>query len=139
MGLRRSLPVLVALGLILVLVLVLFGQALSEPSPGAADEPVAALVRATSGQARVSYHVYTGKVRFLGTDLEHPFPQTAKLAASASSEESARQFLASYGTLFGLQDQAQELAVLRAKEADSGRTFVRFQQMHQGIPVVGAE
>jgi Zn-dependent metalloprotease len=88
---------------------------------------------------RISYHAWTGKVRFIGTDLEHPISQPVELTAGATSEDAARQFLATYGQLFGLTDQAQELTIMRTQTADRGRTFVRFQQVYQGIPVLGGE
>ncbi|NTW35952.1 MAG: hypothetical protein HGB17_07450, partial [Syntrophobacteraceae bacterium] len=43
--------------------------------------------------------------------------------------------LAEFGPLFGLRDQQQELRLMRLREADRGRSFVRFQQVYQGIPV----
>ena len=97
------------------------------------------LKRQTQGDLRIAYHAETGKVRFMGTSLDHPMAQPAALAAGASAEQAARGFLATYGQLFGLQDQAQELQVVREKAARGGRSFVRFQQMYQGIPVLGAE
>jgi len=51
----------------------------------------------------------------------------------------ARRFLDTYGQLFGLTDQAQELTVMRTRAVDRGRSFVRFQQVYQGIPVFGGE
>lgn len=93
----------------------------------------------TEGNVRISYHAETGKVRFIGTDLEHPISQSVELAAEATPEDAARQFLAAYGQLFGLTDQAQELTVMRTRAVDRGRSFVRFQQVYQGIPVLGGE
>ena len=66
-------------------------------------------------------------------------PQPVALAVEATAEEAARQFLGAYGSVFGLTDQAQELTVERAKATDDGNSVVRFQQVYQGIPVVGGE
>ncbi|MCR4407572.1 MAG: M4 family metallopeptidase [Anaerolineae bacterium] len=88
---------------------------------------------------RISYHAETGKVRFIGTSSDRPITQPAVLAASASPEVAARGFLDTYGQLLGLTDQAQELAVMRSKTVDRGRSFVRFQQIYQSIPVLGGE
>ena len=41
--------------------------------------------------------------------------------------------------MFGLIDQAQELAVERKQEVQAGRVFLRFQQQEQGIPVMAGE
>ncbi|MFQ5814476.1 MAG: M4 family metallopeptidase, partial [Anaerolineae bacterium] len=97
------------------------------------------LQQSTGGKVRLSYHARTGKVRFIGTDLEHPIPQLIELATAATPEQAARQFLDTYGQLFGLTDQAQELTVMHTKTADRGRPFVRFQQVYHGIPVLGGE
>jgi Zn-dependent metalloprotease len=97
------------------------------------------LKEAAGGMARVSYHAYNGKVRFVGTKAGKPLPRPAGLAADAPPETAARTFLAEYGALFGLRDQAQELAILRQQEVEGGRAFVRFQQVYQGVPVLGGE
>ena len=112
------------------------GSIYSAPPP---PEPVATLTEQTGGQLRVAYHAATGQVRFIGTDLAHPIPRAAHLDATASPETAARDFLATYGSLFGLRDQVQELRLMRSRDADRGRAFVRFQQVYQGIPVFGGE
>jgi len=133
---------IVALSSILAFSIVL--EVLSFPSAQGPPIPtdgalIGQLQQETEGQVRISYHARTGKVRFIGTDLEHAITQPVKLAAEATSEEAARRFLAVYGQLFGLTDQAQELTVMRTQTADRGRSFVRLQQVYQGIPVLGGE
>lgn len=93
----------------------------------------------TEDHARISYHGETGKVRFIGTDLEHTITQPGRLSSAATPEEAARQFLGVYGPLFGLLDPSQELEVMRVEFRDRGRSFVRFQQVYRGIPVLGGE
>ena len=88
---------------------------------------------------RISYHATTGKVRFIGADVQQPIPQMPGLATSATCVEGARAFLSAYGALFGLSDQSRELVVMRERTADGGRAFVRFQQVYEGIPVLGGE
>jgi Zn-dependent metalloprotease len=87
----------------------------------------------------MSYHAETGKVRFIGVSPDRSIAQPSVLGTDASPEEAGRAFLTTYGQLFGLKDQAQELTVIREKAADRGRSFVRFQQVYQGIPVLGGE
>jgi len=130
--------------LILLLTILLFtvsSTALSSPSPQEPPPPalIEQLQRQTEGKVRISYHALTGKVRFIGTDPAHPIPRPATLVAGATPEEAARHFLVTYGPLFGLTDQASELRVMRTNLADRGRSFVRFQQVYQGIPVLGGE
>lgn len=116
------------------------GQGPPPTPPGPTDETlIGQLQQETDGKTRISYHAGTGKVRFIGTDLEHTISQPTKLAADATAEDAARQFLATYGQLFGLTDQARELTVTRSKTVDRGRAFSRFQQVYQGIPVLGGE
>ncbi len=127
--------------LLIVLLFALSSSALSnpyyqEPPPPALTEQ---LQRQTEGQVRISYHAQTGKVRFVGTDPAHPIPRPAALVAEAAPEQAARHFLSTYGRLFGLTNQANELTVMRTKSADRGRSFVRFQQVYQGVPVMGGE
>jgi bacillolysin len=122
------------------------------PWPAGAQEPVLQihessdpvvtieqLRQETGGQLQVSYHAQTGQVQYIGTDLEHPISLPLKAREAGSPEDTARQFLARYGPLFGLQDAGRELEVLRVATRDRGRTFVRFQQVHQGVPVFGGE
>jgi len=107
-------------------------------APPAPDE-LASLRQQTAGSLKVSYHAQTGKVRFLAADPAHPVPRPAQLPANAGPEEAARGFLAAHGSLFGLIDQAHEVVAERTQAAEGGRSFVRFQQVHEGIPVLGGE
>jgi bacillolysin len=110
------------------------------PPPGSSDAPlVEQLNRESQGILRISYHAETGKVRFIGASPARPIPQPTLLAAGASPEMAARGFLAVYGQLFGLRDEAQELTVMEERLADDGRSFVRFQQVYRGMPVMGGE
>lgn len=101
---------------------------MAHPSAAQTSDPVVVLSQLTDGAARASYHTETGKVRFIGTDLTHPMPQPAILQADVTSEDAARQFLSTYGSAFGLKDQAQELTVERSKEIGDGRSEVRFSK-----------
>ena len=88
---------------------------------------------------RISYHSGTGKVRFLGAEPSRPIRQSIQTLEIVSPEQAARNFLSTYGLLFGLSDQTQELVVTRENSADRDRKFVRFQQVHQNIPIFGGE
>jgi bacillolysin len=97
------------------------------------------LADATSGQARVSRHSGTGKVRFIGTSNTKPVARPAGVPASAGSEVVARAYLASYGSLFGLKDQASELVAAKNKALRDGRSSVRFTQRYAGLPVIAGD
>lgn len=107
--------------------------------PSSTEALINQLSQETSGQLRVSYHRETGRVRFLGTTPDHAIAQTFTNAAEVSPEMAARTFLQSYGSLFGLEDAAAELVVMKGQTGENGRSFTRFQQLYQGIPVIGAE
>ncbi|MCX6695053.1 MAG: M4 family metallopeptidase [Candidatus Altiarchaeota archaeon] len=117
------------------------GHELSEASDTLTSPPSEGF--ASSGVQRVSTDPRTGKVRFVGFDPFQPFevPQAGLAAASLSSidnpEQAARGFIAANAQQFGVSDQS-DLSVMREKNVD-GRSFVRFQQRHQGIPVLGGE
>ncbi len=131
---RKALRILVVL---LFLASLFTVKALSSPS--SPPDLAQALRQGTGGRVRISYHSETGKVRFIGTDQAHPIARPAQLAGDAPPEVAARNFLATYGALFGLSDPAQELSVMRARTLDAGGSMVRFQQVYQGIPVMGGE
>jgi len=90
---------------------------------------------------QVSRHAETGLVRFLSTKSGAAISQPSPLEAGATPEVAALNFLASYGEMFGLRDPASELSVMKERTLSEGvsRSFVRFQQVHGGIPVLGGE
>src|SRR5690242_5625367 len=63
-------------------------------------DPIASLRAQTSDRVRIAYHAETGKVRFIGTDNDHPIARPAMLAPNAAPEQAARAFLGAYGSLF---------------------------------------
>jgi Zn-dependent metalloprotease len=97
------------------------------------------LKQGTRDQVRITTNAKTGRVSYIGADPAHAIRQPAGLSGKPTPEKAARGFLSVYGPLFGLKDQAQELQVMRTKQADRGRSFVRFQQYYGGIPVFGGE
>ena len=88
---------------------------------------------------QVYRHAQTGKVRFIGTTQEHAISRPPALAASASPKAAARAYMAEYGKLFGIADQARQLRAEGAEEAGKDRLVVRFQQVHENVPVLGGE
>jgi bacillolysin len=106
-------------------------------TPPPDDTLLSQLDQASGGAARVFRHAETGKVRFIGMAPGRPL-QPANSLAAATPESAARAFLASYGPLFGLRDQARELTLMR-QETLPGRSFVRFQQRYLGVPVLAGE
>ncbi|MCC6191038.1 MAG: M4 family metallopeptidase [Anaerolineales bacterium] len=119
---------------------------LPAPPPSAAAPPppdlLARLASETGGALRVSHHPRTGQVNFLalsGGRAWQPSAAATAAAPEAAAEAAARQFLAAYGSVFGLQGRPDELEVLRSAVREDGRSYVRFQQTAAGVPVFGGE
>src|SRR4051794_249380 len=125
---------------VLFVALLLGSAGLAQASPinqraipgNAAAGLLAQLDKAAGGKASVSYHAETGKVRFIGMPAGQAIAHSPALAANATPETTARDFLKTYGSLFGIADQARELRVKQAVNAGFGRSATRFQQYYQG-------
>lgn len=90
-------------------------------------------------ELHIAYHAETGYVRFIGTPPEKAIKQSATLSGSATPEDAARNFLATFGVLFGLRSPGDELQLSTQRIVKDGRSFARFQQVYQGISVIGGE
>jgi Zn-dependent metalloprotease len=97
------------------------------------------LIQQTGGKVRIKIHSKTGNVNYIGVDPANAIRQPSSLGAKPTPEEAARGFLAVYGPLFGLREQARELRIMRTKTSEQGRSSVRFQQVHSGVPIFGGE
>jgi Zn-dependent metalloprotease len=64
---------------------------------------------------------------------------TREYAGKGDSEAIARAFLADYGTLFGLADQANQLQVRNVQTDNLGQRHVRFSQVQDGLKVFGGD
>jgi bacillolysin len=125
--------------LLILTLLTLAFPVIGHAAPSTPNAVLADLIASTGGHAQLSYRSGTGLVGFVGADSKHPIIQPARLAPNATPEDAARGFLATYGSLFGLQDQAAELRVLRTQTPADDRSYVRFQQVDGDIPVMGGE
>ncbi|OGP70535.1 MAG: hypothetical protein A2W09_03885, partial [Deltaproteobacteria bacterium RBG_16_50_11] len=103
------------------------------------DPLINELTKSSGSNIYAGYHSGTGKLRFLRTEQGTAIPQPFAIPRDATPELAARSFLNKYGRLFGITDPSKELTVKRERIADRGRSFIRFQQMNQGLPVIGAE
>src|SRR5947199_5630451 len=100
-----------------------------------AADPVATLKK--SG-ARITYHRETGMVNFIGADLAAPIASRSNVQ-SVLPQQSALSHAQEYGSLFGLRDPANELRTVKTQDNPDGRSTVRFQQIHGGVPVIAGE
>jgi Zn-dependent metalloprotease len=97
------------------------------------------LMQSSKNKIHISYHDKTGLVRFLRGENGSAIPQPSNLPDSVAAEIAARNFLKHYGALFGIKDPEKELKVMKQRTAKTGHTFIRFQQIHKGIPVIAGE
>jgi bacillolysin len=107
--------------------------------PGRGLALIDQLRQETHGALRISYDSESDNVRFMGTVKEQPIHRAAGIASITAPEQAAREFLKTYGQVFGLQDQAAELRVMRMRNADQDRVSIHFQQVESGVPLMGGE
>ena len=118
-----------------------------------------ALAERLPSTARLGYHPETGRVRFLsgvpGTPLRKGLSGVAagkRVLSVADARGVARKFVDRYGPLFGVTDPARELRTRETRRqltpsfgvaADAGaglpNATVRFEQVRDGLPVMGGE
>jgi Zn-dependent metalloprotease len=122
-----------------ILAVPLLATALLVLAPTAGAQSAASLQRQLGPGVRVSASSQTGQVRFVGTAAGNPIARPAGVPAGASAATLARTFLDRYGDAFGIADQARDLRVTATEDASRGRSSVRFQQLHDGVPVLGGE
>src|SRR5205814_4012064 len=75
-----------------------------------------------SGAAHVSTQGKTGALRFVGTDSGRPSQHPRPQEAVGSAEAASRAYLAACGSLFDIQNQANELRLKGIPDVDSART-----------------
>ena len=94
-------------------------------------------LRSANPSIQIDHHNYTGLASFVyapdGIDM------IVARRANSTPTTTARQFMHEYGAMFGIRAQADELVVIKEFESPDGDTMVRFQQMYQNIPVIGAQ
>jgi len=110
------------------------------PAQGAGPAKVAVPREWSENDLKVAHHPGTGRIRFVGTPPGRPFhlPGTRPGGAAPPAAETARAFLARYRDQFGIVDPDRETRVQQERRL-AGRTVVRLQQLHAGIPVVAGE
>jgi Zn-dependent metalloprotease len=77
---------------------------------------------------------------FVATEPGRPIPLPGGTAAiAADPAAAARVHLRVYGDRFGIRDPRRELATSRTVRTRGGQRIVRFQQLRDGVPVLGGE
>lgn len=88
--------------------------------------------------ARLSFNKPDGKLRFLGS-LPNQAITITGTSPAMSAEQNARIVMNTYGKIFGIDNADKQLRTIKQKQYDSGKSMVRYQQLHNGVPVLGGE
>lgn len=88
--------------------------------------------------ARVAVDSSTGLVTFIGADSNRSLRRSSSLSGFVA-EDAALALVKDHGSLFGLRDPGRELRLMKKVRTESGRSMVRYQQHHKGVPVVAGE
>ncbi len=95
------------------------------------------LQKAASGDVKVTRSAKTGLATFMAVRSGGSIEVSG--AAGATPKSRALSFLGTHGRLFGIQ-VASQLQEIRTRAQDLvAMDHVRFRQVHQGVPVTGAE
>jgi len=88
---------------------------------------------------RRDYHGETGKLSFIGADPDSPIEIPGAMVQGLSPTSRSNEILAVYGREFGLSNPSQDLQLSSVQSQDNGRSSTRYQQVHQGIPILAGE
>ncbi|MFZ5902859.1 MAG: M4 family metallopeptidase [Chloroflexota bacterium] len=128
---RQSIHFILAIAVIASLFLSAAGPA----RPGTPPKP--------NDGARRSYSPDTGQLTFLSADpaAEPILAQgvSAGLEGEGLAKARAASFLDLYGPEFGLENPARDLTVSRQNATEDGRRMIAYQQVYQGVPILGGE
>jgi Zn-dependent metalloprotease len=102
------------------------------------DSLTSELLMETNARGRVFRDVRDGRVRFFGADRKGAVAPLLK-GRPNSAVEAGQAFLSRYRDLFGLREPSREMKTEQVRNTDDDRSIVRYQQLHEGVPVVGGE
>lgn len=94
------------------------------------------LARVTNGTARFAVRPATGDVTYIGGSPRHPLQPADDNTDDSSA--AAREFVDTYGTMFGVDDASTDLTQLSVVSGETGDA-VRFEQRYANVPVIGAQ
>ena len=102
-------------------------------------QPPAAQAQGGDGLVR-EVNAESGKVSFIRPEEGASLPAEKALGpASLMQEDPALALAARYAPEFGLQDAGRNLSIMKSSQDEDGLRTVRFQQSHEGVPVMGGE
>lgn len=118
-------------------VLIALLSAAASAAPTSPQDLLGAEQIANASEPLRSYIGPDGFVRFLGAPPETAFP-VRSAAKSADSESVALAFIRENGALLGLAEEGWGFQT-KSLATEGAYTYVRFQQLYEGIPVFAAE
>ncbi len=102
-------------------------------------QPPAAQAQSGDGLKR-EVNVESGRVSFIRPEKGASLPAAEALGSASLMQEDPAQALAvRYAPEFGLQDAGRNLSIMKSSRSENGHQSVRFQQSHEGVPVMGGE
>jgi Zn-dependent metalloprotease len=119
---------------VLLIVTIMFGNALPSSKVQAFTEidPLAGL--------RIGMHDQTGKATFIGADPNTPFKLQSASVDGLLPQDRSLHYLDYFSDMLGLSSPQKELLVTRQSALQSSRgDSVRYQQIYQGVPILGGE
>ena len=103
-------------------------------------QPKSASAQGNDGIKR-QFNAQTGKVSFIGPESGRSLSAEKALGISPSARpaDPAMALAKRFGPDFGLKDPERDLSAIKTDRPGAGRVTVRYQQNHQGIPVLSGE
>ena len=128
---RKKVGIRIIVSALAAIVLVLGTAGIGAAGPSPVSE-------AKADGVRTGIHPETGMLAFVGAEPSAPIGVAGAVGEGIPAQTRASAILQAYAPQFGVANPAEELTVLREKEAD-GRQIIRYQQVYRGIPVLGGE
>ena len=87
---------------------------------------------------RIGYNDATGKVSFIGADPSKPITIRSAQVQGLQADSRAMAMISPYAADFGLKNPSSELKLTSTDQVE-GREVTRFQQVYNGVPIMGGE
>ena len=81
----------------------------------------------------------SGRVSFISPESGRVLVAAKALGTFIRPQDPALALVKRFGSEFGLRNPGSELSEIETSRPEDGRVIVRYQQNHQGIPVMGGE
>ncbi len=101
-------------------------------------QPPAARAQGGDGLKR-EVNAESGRVSFIRPEKGASLSAARALGEFFLPQEPAMALAVRYAPEFGLQNADRNLSIMKSSRSEDGRQTVRFQQSHEGIPVMGGE